>query len=161
MLVSYASKHGSTAEVAEALAKRLTDKGHSAHRRPADAAEDLTSYDAVVLGSGVYAGYWLKPVRQLAEERAADLSERRVWLFSVGPLGPPEELKPEGDPVDIAPLLEATNASEHRIFAGKLDKSKLGFAEKALVRAVHAPEGDFRDWTAIEAYADEIAAQLA
>jgi hypothetical protein len=68
--------------------------------------------------------------------------------------------KPEEDPVDVAPVLEATGARDHRIFAGKLDKGALGFAEKAIVLALRAPEGDFRDWDAMRGWASGIAADL-
>ena len=49
----------------------------------------------------------------------------------------------------------------HRIFAGKLDRSKLGFAQKAIVIALRAPEGDFRDWEAVRGWAREVALDLA
>ena len=81
-------------------------------------------------------------------------------MFSSGPLGPPEALKPEGDPVDADDMIEAARAVDHRVFAGRLDRSLLGLAEKAVVVAVRAPEGDFRDWEAIDGYAAEIAARL-
>ncbi len=83
-----------------------------------------------------------------------------MWLFSSGPLGTPENLKPEGDPVDVDALIDATDAVEHRVFAGRLDRRLLSLPEKALVVAVRAPEGDFRDWQAVDAFADRIATWL-
>jgi menaquinone-dependent protoporphyrinogen oxidase len=160
VLVLAASRHGSTTEIAAAIAEALVRRGLDAD---ANAIEDATPqrYDAVVLGSGVYMGHWLEPARRFAEQHAAALAERPVWLFSSGPLGPPEHLVPEGDPVDVAALLEATGARGHRVFAGRLRKKGLGFGERAMVAAVHAPEGDFRDWDAIDAWAGEIAHALA
>ena len=160
VLVAYASKHGATTEIAEAIAAGLNRREVEAEALSAEAVEAIDRYDAVVLGSAVYTGHWLKPIKELVEAQSAALRERPVWLFSSGPLGAPEELKPEGDPVDVAALIEATNAAAHRVFAGKLDKDKLGFGERAMVRAVHAPEGDFRDWDSIDAFAAEIAEQL-
>jgi menaquinone-dependent protoporphyrinogen oxidase len=157
VLVAYASKHGATAEIADALAEELTRRGVQAEAKAADDVKSLDGYDAVVLGSAVYMGQWLKAARELAESHPEALGGMPVWLFSSGPLGPPEELKPEGDPVDVADLTKKTGAVEHRVFAGKLDKKKLGFGERAMVRAVHAPEGDFRDWQAISGFAAEIA----
>jgi menaquinone-dependent protoporphyrinogen oxidase len=61
---------------------------------------------------------------------------------------------------NVAELLDRTRAREHRVFAGKLDKHALGFAEKAVVLALRAPVGDFRDWAAIEAWAGTIADTL-
>jgi menaquinone-dependent protoporphyrinogen oxidase len=56
--------------------------------------------------------------------------------------------------------VEASRAIAHRVLAGRLDRKLLSFTEKAVVVAVRAPEGDFRDWEAIDGYAAEIAAHL-
>jgi menaquinone-dependent protoporphyrinogen oxidase len=113
-----------------------------------------------VVGSAVYVGRWLDPARDLAEAHAGTLTPRPVWLFSSGPLGPPDALKPEGDPVDLAGLVETVQAVEHRVFAGRLDRTLLSFGEKAVVVAVRAPQGDFRDWEAIDGFAADIAEHL-
>jgi menaquinone-dependent protoporphyrinogen oxidase len=160
VLVAFASKHGATAEIAGALAEGLSKRGCEAEARLAETPGPLDAYDGFVVGSAVYTGHWLKPARQFVEANVETLAARPVWLFSSGPLGPPEALKPEGDPVDVADLVELTTAQEHRVFAGKLNRSKLGFGERAMVRAVHAPEGDFRDWEAIDGFAAEIADRL-
>lgn len=158
VVVSAASKHGATAEIAVAIAEGLRDEGIEADLvEPADLT-GLDGYDAAVLGSAVYAGRWLPDARELVERHADELRQRQVWLFSSGPLGDP--LKPEGDPVDAEPMVEATGAREHRLLAGRLERSGLGFAEKAIVVALRAPDGDFRDWDAIRSWAGEIAAAL-
>jgi menaquinone-dependent protoporphyrinogen oxidase len=156
-LVAYATRHGATAEIAEALAEALRRADHSAEVRPADQVETLDGYDAVIIGSAVYYGHWLDPARELAERLTSQLAARPVWLFSSGPLGPPEQLVPEGECVDVGSVAESTSAVDHRAFAGRLDKSALGFREKAVVAALKPPEGDFRDWDAIARYAAEIA----
>jgi menaquinone-dependent protoporphyrinogen oxidase len=102
-----------------------------------------------------------KPSSQFAEHNARTLAAIPVWLFSSGPLGPPAHLVPEGDPADVTELVKLTGALEHRVFAGRLERERLGFAERAVAKAVHAPEGDCRDWSAIDGFAGEIAAQLA
>jgi menaquinone-dependent protoporphyrinogen oxidase len=119
---------------------------------------DVAGYDAFVLGSAVYAGRWLDEARHLVEENASALRAKPVWLFSSGPVGEPP--KPEEDPVDAEPLVTATGAREHHVFAGKIDRSGLGLGEKAIVIALRAPEGDFRDWDAIRAWAAGIARAL-
>jgi menaquinone-dependent protoporphyrinogen oxidase len=78
-----------------------------------------------------------------------------VWLFSSGPVGDPP--KPEEDPVDVADLLAASDAREHRIFAGKLVRRQLSFPERAIVSALRVPEGDFRNWTEIRQWAADMA----
>jgi menaquinone-dependent protoporphyrinogen oxidase len=159
VLVTAASKHGSTLEIAAAIAERLREQGLDVHDPSPEEAGDVGGYDGVVLGSAVYAGHWMKPALDLAEREAEALRERAVWLFSSGPIGEPEP-KPEGDPVDVEGLIESTAARGHWVFAGKLDRDRLSFPERAIVRALRAQYGDFRDWRAIEAFADEVAAVL-
>jgi menaquinone-dependent protoporphyrinogen oxidase len=160
VLVTAASRHGATHEIASAIAEGLTRRGVEAEARAAEQLDSLEGYDAYVIGSAVYVGHWLDPARELVEEHAAALTGRPVWLFSSGPLGAPDKLKPEGDPVDVADLIEASGAAEHRVFAGRLDRKLLSFGEKAVAVAVRAPEGDFRDWDAIDAFAAGIAERL-
>jgi menaquinone-dependent protoporphyrinogen oxidase len=160
VLVTAASRHGATHEIATAIADGLARRGLDAEARPAEGLSSLDGYDAYVIGSAVYVGRWLTPARELVETHAEALSERPVWLFSSGPLGPPEALKPEGDPVDADDLVQTAAALDHRVFAGRLDRSLLGLGEKAVVIAVRAPEGDFRDWAAIDDFAAEVAAHL-
>jgi menaquinone-dependent protoporphyrinogen oxidase len=160
VLVTAASRHGATHEIATAIAAGLARRGVEAEARPAEELDSLDGYDAYVIGSAVYVGHWLDPARELVEAHAAALAGRSVWLFSSGPLGPPDKLKPEGDPVDVAGLIEASGAAEHRVFAGRLDRKLLSFGEKAVVVAVRAPEGDFRDWDAIDAFAAAVAERL-
>jgi len=158
ILVSAGSKHGSTAEIAERIAAVLTDRGQDVDIASPDQVTDLSSYDAVVLGSAVYAGHWVASAKELADRIAALSTHPETWIFSSGPVGDPP--KPEENAVDVEPILEATTAREHRVFSGKIDKAKLSFGEKAILVAVRAPEGDFRDWNEIESWANEIADQL-
>ena len=160
VLVTAASRHGATHEIAEAIARGLTRRGVEAEFRPTEGLESLDGYDAVVAGSAVYVGRWLEAARELIETHAAARVARPLWLFSCGPLGPPEALKPDGEPVDVDDLVEAAHPIDHRVFAGRLDRKLLGFGERALVVAVRAPEGDFRDWDAIDGFASEIAQRL-
>lgn len=158
VLVSAASKHGATAGIAEAIGRRLVETGHEITVLAPNDVTDVGRYDAFVLGSGVYAGHWLAQGKDLVHEVARHAEGRPVWLFSSGPLGTPAV--PDHDAVDVRHLVEAVAARDHRIFSGKLDKDVLGFAERAIVAAVRAPEGDFRDWSEIEAWAGDIAGQL-
>lgn len=165
VLVSAASKYGATSEIAEEIGNTLRE---ALDERvggdvvvdvvPPEQVSSVEDYDAVVLGSAVYAGHWLESARELAERHAQALSESPTWLFSSGPIGEPP--KPEEDPVDVATILEATRARDHRVFAGKLDKSSLRFVERAIMVAVRAPEGDFRDWGEIRAWTEGIADTL-
>jgi menaquinone-dependent protoporphyrinogen oxidase len=161
VLIAAATRHDATREIAEAIGAALAERGIDTEARPIDEVTDLSDYDAVVLGSAVYMGRWLKSARQFAERNRASLAAIPVWLFSSGPLGPPAHLVPAGEPTDVTRLVKQTGAREHRVLAGRLERDRLGFAEKAAVKAVHAPEGDCRDWSAIDSFAGDIAAQLA
>ena len=158
ILVCTASKHGATAQIGEAIATRLSSVGHDVITRDPAAVRDLDGVDAVVLGSAVYAGHWLKPARELIERMGTQLAERPVWLFSSGPVGNPP--KPEEDAVDVAGAVARTGAVEHRVFAGLVDTAQLSLAERAMVRAFRAAVGDFRDWDQITAWAGKIDTQL-
>jgi len=155
VLVSASSRHGATAEIAKAIGDALTAAGIDADVRQPEEVASLAPYDGVVLGSGVYAGRWLAPARQLIERESAALASKPVWLFSSGPLGDPA--RPDGDPEDVELLLKQTHALGHRVFAGRIDKRQLGIAEKAIFAVVRAPEGDFRPWPAITEWASDIA----
>jgi menaquinone-dependent protoporphyrinogen oxidase len=158
VLVSAASKHGATAEIAETIGRVLREQGLAVDVRPMENVTMVDGYDAVVLGSAVYVGHWLEVARKLVAAEGAILATRPVWLFSSGPVGDPP--KPAEEPVDVAEIVRATGARDHQVFAGKIDKERLGFGERAMVLALRAPVGDFRDWTAIETWARGIAEAL-
>jgi menaquinone-dependent protoporphyrinogen oxidase len=157
--VVVASKYGGTREIAKAIAEELLAAGHHASVRDADEVEDFDGADAVVLGSAVYGGHWLKPARRLVDERADELAARRTWLFSSGPIGDPP-MPQDADPEGIAAISDATNARAHEVFAGKLDHEALTRPERLMVRALRAPDGDFRDWSVIRGWARAIATEL-
>ncbi|MEU7905699.1 flavodoxin domain-containing protein [Actinoplanes sp. NPDC049118] len=160
ILVSAASRHGSTAEAATRIAGSLR-AGLPADvvvdELPAAEVGDPTPYDAVVLGSAVYLGRWLEDARRLAE-RIAVQPPRPVWLFSVGPIGDPP--KPAEEPAEVGDIVRATHARGHRLFAGRLDRHRLGLGEKAVVMALRVADGDFRDFDALDAWGTQIAADL-
>jgi menaquinone-dependent protoporphyrinogen oxidase len=159
ILVAVASKHGSTAEIATAIAGILAEAGHTVvEQRPED-ADDPSAFGAVVLGSGVYAGHWMREAKEYATAHASALRGRPVWLFSSGPLGEPPV--PAGDPVDVGELMALLEPRGHEVFPGAMDRSDLGFGERAIVGMVKAPYGDFRDWPAITVWAQQIATELA
>jgi len=159
VLVAAASRHGSTRDIAGAIARTLAAAGVDAELRDVEEVADVSCYEAVVLGSGVYVGRWLEPARRFVDLYAEELAARPTWLFSSGPVGDPP--KPADDKaVQVAELLAATGAREHRLFAGRLDRAALGLGERAVVRVVGAAEGDYRDWGEIDAWARAIASEL-
>lgn len=155
ILITAASRHGSTAAIADAIARELRAAGIETDVIPPDKVRSVAGYDAVVIGSGVYIGKWLDSARLLIKRQAADLATRPVWLFSSGPLGDPP--LPAIAP-DVSGFIEATRARSHRVIPGKFDRGQLSFGERALTQ--HAAEGDFRPWPEIEAWAREIVEAL-
>jgi len=159
VLVTAASKHGSTREIAQAIATELSAEGIAAEARDVTDVATLEGYDAVILGSAVYVGKWMNEARDFVARHGEELRHRSVWLFSSGPLG--SIPKPTEDPVDVAPMMEATGAREHRLLVGALERGKLGMGERIIVRAVRAPYGDFRDPATIREWARHVANELA
>src|SRR4051812_14748203 len=161
VLVSAASRHGSTADIAVLVADGLRDAGLDVDLEEPQDVGPCESYDAFVLGSGVYAGRWLPAMHQFIDSHVDVISSKPTWLFSSGPLGDPP--KPAEDPADVRPIVEQTHAREHRVFAGRLDRDALRLGEKVIVAAVRAPAGDFRapadilDWAAHIARSIEVA----
>ena len=159
VLVAASSRHGATGEIAAEIGRVLTEHGLDVRVASLDDLADVHGFDAFVLGSAVYVGRWLGPARAFVGEHAGELAARPTWLFSSGPIGDPP--KPVGDAaVNVDGLVEATGALEHRLFTGRLDRSRLGLGERAVVRVVGAAEGDYRDWDDVREWAGTIAGAL-
>lgn len=158
ILVSAASKHGATAEMAQVIADGLRVRGAVVDLLPPEGVTSVEPYDAVVLGSGVYAGRWLGPAKAFVERNRDQLATRPVWLFSSGPIGEPP--RPVAPPPDGVAMAELTHARDHQVFAGRIDRGDLGIAERVILSALRAPEGDFRPWADIRAWSAQIAESL-
>jgi menaquinone-dependent protoporphyrinogen oxidase len=172
VLVAYASRHGATQGIAERIAATLTAAGVDADARAAASVKDPTGYDAFVIGSAAYMFHWLKDATAFVRRNRAVLAARPVWLFSSGPLGTDAvdedgvDQKVATVPKEIAELTAAVDARDHRVFFGAYEKGRkpIGLAERfvGLMPAARdaLPDGDFRDWPEIEAWAAEIARDL-
>jgi menaquinone-dependent protoporphyrinogen oxidase len=171
ILVAYASKYSATQEIAERIAGRLIAVGQHAEVRPIRMARDLSRYDAFVLGSATYLGHWLKEAVGFVRSNRAVLVTRPVWLFSSGPLGTQasdakgRDMRAAAEPEEIDEFRKAIHPRDHRVFFGALDPGTLGLRDR-LIRSLPAgrpllPEGDFRNWAEIEAWATTIARDLA
>ncbi len=184
VLVVYASRHRATRGIAERIREVLRSEGLDGVVSPADLAGDVRSVDAVVVGSGVYMGSWLKEAIEFLDRNLAALATRPVWLFSSGPLrGSSSEKRDVGkDPIEIAlgpadgpgsggrkkimELSAVIHPRGHRVFYGAFDpKDPPRATAERLIRMMPAsrgllPPGDYRDWPAIEAWAKGIASEL-
>ncbi len=159
VLVAYASKHGSTQGIAEHIARHLSERGVTTEVRPASAVTELDQADAVIVGSAVYAGSWMKEATEFVHRFGAELPGVPVWLFSSGPLGADVQDDDE-QPKQLDELRRTLHPRGHEMFFGALDREQLSFGERMIAKAVKAPEGDFRDWDAIGSWADAIADEL-
>jgi menaquinone-dependent protoporphyrinogen oxidase len=129
-----------------------------------DGIRDLTSYEAVVLGSAVYVGKWQKEAAKFLQANETILADRPVWLFSSGPTG-------EGDPVELVegvrlpaalqPVADRIHPRDIAVFHGYINPDKLNFIEKWAIKSlVKKPFGDFRDWEVVTRWATSIAETL-
>lgn len=159
VLVFTASKHGSTEEIGAAIVLELRAQDIEADAKTAGEAVDVAGYDAVIVGSAIYAGHWMKESLSFLEQHRGALARKPVWLFSSGPIGEDKGRDPIA-PAYVDKLVTDNGARGHRIFAGKLEPADLSLAERAITKVVRAPSGDFRDWDEIHAWAREIAAAL-
>ncbi|MCR6690309.1 flavodoxin domain-containing protein [Cellulomonas sp.] len=158
VLVSVASRHGSTSEIGEVVAQVLREAGHTVDVTPPDDVERVMPYDAAVLGSSVYVGRLSASLRDLVQRQGAHLRLRPVWIFWSGPVAanPVSVSVPD----DVAAMVDAVAAREAKCFVGALDKAALSLSERALVALVRAEDGDFRDFDAVRAWAVGIADEL-
>lgn len=159
VLVTVASRHGATAEIGSVIGRVLAESGHQVREAAPEDVETLDDVDAVVLGSAVYTAHWLPAAREFGRRWQDELLSRRVWVFSSGLATQPAASA--NSPHELLALRERIGALGHRSFAGRLQRSELAFAERALIAGARAKEGDHRDFEAVAAWARDIAGQLA
>jgi menaquinone-dependent protoporphyrinogen oxidase len=159
VLVAYGTKHGSTREIAEAIAWELTRAEHDVDCLSADSAIDVDAYDAVVVGSAVYMKRWRSEARRLLKRNAKALAARPLWIFSSGPCG--EKPDPNwSEPGKIVAQAERLGAVEHVVFGGRLPLEPANFMERAMVDGCPPEHRDLRDWDEIRAWGARIGAEL-
>lgn len=163
ILVTYASKHGATEELAVRIGDVISNHGHEVDVLNVENVGDISGYQSIILGSAVYIGQWRKSAANFLKENESTLTDKKVWLFSTGPTG-------EGDPVDLMKgwkfpeglqtIVDKIEPEDIKVFHGVLDETKLNMLEKMTVKMVKAPFGDFRDWNKVEEWAKSISNNL-
>lgn len=172
VLVAHASRHGATAGIADRIAARLNELGIGAESHPVTDVSDAGRYDAFVIGSAAYMFHWLKEANRFVKRHRQLLADRPLWLFSSGPLGTDmidadgQDVLVSARPKEFEELEAMLSPRGTMVFFGALNRSAppIGLAERFLQKLPAntdgLPEGDFRDWEAIDAWADEIASAL-
>ncbi len=154
VLVAYASRLGSTGGVAQAIGEELTARGNVVDVKMAKDVRDISSYGTVLLGSAVRMGRWLPEAVAFLEQNADTLASKSVSYFTVCMTMQEDTPENRARAQDITGAARAMREpAAEGFFGGEMDYSKLSFLEQAILRAKKTPEGDFRDWDAIRAWA--------
>ena len=155
VLVAYATKYGSTQEVADALATALREHGVDTDVHPACDVTDLSAYSAVILGGSLYYSRWHRDARRFLRRFRETLLQLPMAVFALGPFNDkPEDF--EGARKQLTRALAKTRQLSPvsvQIFGGRLDPTRLRFPHSTLKML---PESDIRDWSAIQAWADTL-----
>jgi len=157
VLVAFASRHGSTEEVARVIAEVLRERGLSVDVRSATAVDGIADYEAVVIGGALYTARWHREARRLMHRERTALARVPVAVFAMGPrtLGD-EDVSQSRRELDVAlaevPEVEPVSIA---VFGGVVDPAKLHFPLN------HMPAVDARDWDAIHGWAAALADRLA
>lgn len=159
ILLAVATRHGATHGIADAISRELAGLGLDAPVRNLETVLDPGGYDAAILGTAIYMGHPMPVVQRFVEAHEGTLAAMPVWLFASGALGTDQPVPPRPS-AELDRMSERIGAREARTFGGRLEAAELSVGERIVTKAVHAPEGDFRDWEAIGAWAREIATSL-
>ncbi len=170
VLVAVATAHGSTRAIAERLGSRLQRAGLDVVIRSAGDEQDVDAYEAVVIGSAIHGGRWLSEATSFAQRCQAALRDRPVWLFSVSTLGDEEAMFAPAvarrlralrkETPELLELRRTIQPVEHRNFAGVVKPADWPLSGRLFFRSTGGRYGDHRNWSAIEAWGDQIATEV-
>jgi menaquinone-dependent protoporphyrinogen oxidase len=167
ILVTFATRYGSTQEVAETIAAMLRDNKFDVDLQTMRSVEALENYDAVVLGAPLYIGKWHKQAHSFLLRFREALVQRSVAIFALGPLSSEAgEMKGTRHQLDKElakyPWLKPVALE---LFVGKYDPAKLRLTDKLLTMPPASPlygkpASDNRNWAAIRSWAGELYGKL-
>ena len=165
ILVAYASEHGSTGGVADALGRQLAAGGAAVDVRPAKEVADLGPYRAVVVGSAIHGGKWLPEALSFVRANQGRLREMPTAFFQVGMMiAKDAEKYRDLTSAVLDPARQLVSPVAERSFGGAVlfgNYSPIkGAGMRIFLKCIAMPEGDYRDWSAIRAWADEIRPKL-
>jgi menaquinone-dependent protoporphyrinogen oxidase len=162
VLVAYASKRGSTAEIGDAIADVLRQSGLDVDCKSAGEVRSLDSYDGVVLGSAVYMKRWRGDAKHFLRKHGEELSRLPFWVFSSGPVGDPSKTPDPSwlEPPRIIDRAQQLGVRDHVVFGGRVPAKPHGPIERSMAENTPAQYRDLRDWDEIRAWGSGIASEL-
>jgi menaquinone-dependent protoporphyrinogen oxidase len=175
ILVAYATRHGATQGIAERIAARLQRTGLEVTLTHVDQVGAVEEYEAFVVGGAAYRGHWMSEATTFVRQHLDVLARHPVWLFSSGPVGTEtvdangRDVMEASEPEEFGGFAEAIHPRDLRVFFGAFDPDArpIGLIERLAAPFMRMPAvrealpaGDFRDWPAIETWADGIAGEL-
>lgn len=149
ILVAYATKHGSTREVAHAIAATLREDGREVELHEAADAVDVSRYEGVILGGSLYVGRWHPDARRFLHRHGAALGHVTLAVFALGPRTLSEHDVAESR-TQLDRSLNGVDPARVAIFGGVVDPKTFSFPLNRL------PASDARDWDAISAWASDV-----
>lgn len=162
VLVAYATKCGSTGEVAQAIGATLCASGAGVDVRRIEDVTDVTDYDAFVIGSAIRMGSWLPQAKEFVAANAARLRSAPTAFFTVHMLNTDDsETSKAARSAYVAPVHAILEPQSEAFFAGKLDMSKMSFLDRMISKMMKARDEDRRDWKAIAAWTDQLLPEAA
>ena len=160
VLVTFASKMGSTQEIAEAIGHELQARGMQVTVAPCTDDVGPEGFDGVVIGSAIYTRRWVKAATKYLKRHAHRLAYQRTWLFHSGPCGEGARDEQVQAPKAVERVIVPLGLSAPVTFGGRLDLDQAIGPVSRWMGAEGPLSGDFRDWDRIRAWAFEIAHQL-
>lgn len=157
VLVTYGSKRGGTAGLAEMLGEALAAQDLHVDVQPAKEAMEVEGYDAVIVVGALYGGRWHRDARRFIKRHAKVLQSLPVWLFSSGPLDDSAAANELPPVAQVGRLMNWIGARGHRTFGGRLLPDAKGFIASKIAK--HR-SGDWRDPRFVRVWAEEIAGAL-
>ena len=155
ILVTYASRLGSTEAVAHVIAQTLSEIGEEVDIYPIHKVKDAGSYRAVIVGSAIRFGRWLPDAVEFVAENRELLNSIPTAFFTVCMTVSHDTQENRRKAASfLDPVRALVTPVDEAWFAGKLDYSQLSFLQRVVEKIQGLPEGDFRDWSAIRAWAN-------
>lgn len=162
ILVAYASKCGSTAEVAEAIGKTLQQQGFAVDVRLVKNVKDVSAYQGAIVGSAIRMGSWLADAKKFVQTHQQALKNIPTAYFSVCMVL--QEDTPDKRKTALAytdPIRALVEPVDVGAFAGKMAYEKLAFIDRVIItKMVKTPAGDFRNWDTIRTWAENVSSKL-